>query len=56
MLEGDRLEQEGLFAGHSVLQQLKNLLPGHAPAASSPASPKPASFEVKSLGFRQRAE
>lgn len=54
-----------LFAGHSrlllclegtalgralrLLQQLQKLLPGHAPTESSPASPKPASFEVKSL-------
>lgn len=62
VLERDRLEQAELFAGHStlllhlegtalgrVLQQLKNLLPGHAAPASSPANPKPASFEVKSL-------
>lgn len=65
VLKWDRLEQTELFAGHSrlllhlegtalgqalqLLQQLKSLLPGHAPAESSPASPKPASFEVKSF-------
>lgn len=62
VLERDRLEQTEMFAGHSTLflhlegtalgralQQLMNLLPGQSPAASSPASPKPASFEVKNL-------
>lgn len=49
---------EGTVLGRALrlLQQLQKLLPGHAPAESSPASPKPASFEVKSLSVSGRAQ